>query len=151
MWIILFTNAILQTKTIILLFTNTLVLFTNRKFYFLQCSLCIRTRTSNLKMLLPKTKIVFYCCKTLREIEYNNRKILHSWPIFCEEVFPLWQNYQTIIWSWKMEMAAEGPRGWRFFFRSCTLFKYKRRHEEWDHWIRLGQDRRIARCYKTHF
>ena len=50
-----------------------------------------------------------------------------------------------------MEMAAEGPRGWRFFFRSCTLFKYKRRHEEWDQLIRLGQDRRIARCSKTHF
>ena len=119
--------------------------------HYFECSLCIRNRTSNLKMLLPKTKIVFYCCKTLREIEYNNRKILHSWPIFCEEVFPLWQNYQTIIWSWKMEMAAEGPRGWRFFFRSCTLFKYKRRHEEWDQWIRLGQDRRIARWSKTHF
>ena len=39
MWIILFANAVLQTKTIILLCTKSLVLFTNGKFYFLQCSL----------------------------------------------------------------------------------------------------------------
>ena len=53
MWIILFANAMLQTKTIILLFTN-------RKFYFLQCipysfvatKICLKLLIESLKPII---------------------------------------------------------------------------------------------------
>ena len=133
MWIILFANAMLQTKTLILLFTKTLVLFTNRKFYFLLC----------MYGYAAKNKVSSVRCANLQmKIIDGILSLVWHWSLDClltkVVTVQLWTcdtisgtNYQN---TFPLHLVKLRNRALKFLvhFSLVCLAKYPKAHEKWS-------------------